>query len=1188
LKNDNLSTRVLEDAFEDYTTGSTGFTGGALGSSDYLFERGDVSNDALGRIALSGLGNRIIIDDRIQGCGYYSISIDGAFPFRAGEVDFTRPVIAVRTRGIISEGKVNTKECRDSIENLVNFIPIDESYSLSNHGGTWLFNINADKELEEIGKKLSEKLVGNEKRVGNGPGNTIVLKEAPLVGTLAEICLIDGDKKTIEVKVSSQLLEMNDKIEEGFEKTIVELVTNSMTGSFGKNCFVKNEDKFSCIRLKDLEGLGEGLAIEMKENKLYLSQEKTCVNANIKSNLSEEVTFEINEYEENKVFQNITKITVEDRDTSEIIYSKEFTGSETNKDNEGSILLDNISNTKEKKFLKEVKICAYTEGEASYLRANGVEFAIKAVNKQAGNRKSKEEIITILTDSLHPDDLIKILTTKKSMVGARGNENPYYFTIMWKGDPETIADLAKYRNDLVNLGLMEDALVEGDGGLEATEKGQKVEEAGSKKALGAYMLSCLGASTVCNIGTGLMGTIFNGVADCAIPATIMFRKDVAEVWEPMRGFYDFMGEIPLIGGAFTFEENLPNPTTWIPENADFGDYAYNPATVTGGISGGTQRIMSHISRYAYQGKYGTLNTNIINWGAREAENSFKQGLDSTVRNALQLADDVPLSEAAKNLVDLGSKRYGQEFETAFKKLYKDAIKRKVPIIGKTGTLNAGEIQKMIETAQGTAQARLAQAINKGEITDIGRTPLREILGDREISQIVDDLNPDSELTRAINGYDAVNKLDSVTDDVVRTVPDDLLANIRNDVEVQRILKSQVESSTDEIVRKLDLGLGSTQRRELVESIVDSFGPADYEDIIASGTRMNLVEDGTVLRRVVTAEPDEFKRIISTSLKNKIRAKTASALGDTGLLKLSTGQLDELNQTIANIAGKKGAELDAAVDFTNRSARTKIRQFFSMKALGSVARGVGCGVLSNMAGVYAYNKSIEKTEKEKYEEADVIPEGPLMKGETYKLIVTNKVDGTGIIARINHVDTQKEKEEMEEALTREEEIKGKRLKWDESLNVRRPEDRILREYKLRFDSSKLNDMLKGLSQFGKDDIDSIKKAIANGYSQLLIEKYSGIEGEDRLEKDGFFIPESWVAAIIAVSGYGEADLETEYTTNNEDLKKVKKLSLKLLEETAGGKKEMRELIASNMFEGKERAEKFEILINALDELLRNQN
>ena len=321
MKNDDLSVSVLEDAFDKISSGSTGFNG--LYGGDYIFQRAAITDEFLGEIARFGLGRQVFIDEDLSGCGYYNLSINGAFPVTGEGVAFTIPTLTIRVAGGM---KIDTKECKNSIENLVNFTPVDEGYSLSNTGGTWLTSINAENSLKNMATQLSSKLLKSETRVGEGNGNKIILKEGALAGSLAEVCLQDGKQKIINVTVASSAKSMNETERKAFENQVAKMVSDTIKGSFGENCLVKNSDGYSCVKLTDVSGIGK-LKLELDSKELPLSKSGGCVSGEISSNVPEGIEFEIITDNKDKKFSNITKIVVsEDKENGEKYFEINFQG----------------------------------------------------------------------------------------------------------------------------------------------------------------------------------------------------------------------------------------------------------------------------------------------------------------------------------------------------------------------------------------------------------------------------------------------------------------------------------------------------------------------------------------------------------------------------------------------------------------------------------------------------------------------------------------------------------------------------------------------------------------------------------------------------------------------------------------------------------------------------------------------
>ncbi|MFA5763588.1 MAG: carboxypeptidase-like regulatory domain-containing protein [archaeon] len=1175
LKNDTFGKDALRDAFAKYGKSTQGFIG--IGEGDYQFDTGKIDVRTLGEIASRGYGHQVIIDDTLSGCGYYKLLIDGVFPINAEGVNFLSPILTVQVQPIIGNGKITTKECSNSIENLSNFTPIDKLYTIGNTGGTWLTTIEADKALTDMGKSLSKKIVGDEKRFGLGIGNKIILKEAALGTTLAEVCLINGEKSVVEVKVNSGLVNQNETAQAGFEQEVVNLITNAIKGNFGNNCLTPKAETYNCVQLKNFENPTDKLNLKLDTPNLNITKNGGCVTGIVSSAYPETVEFSFSKLSDKKEFSNISRITVsENKVDGNILFDFYLNKKDPAVNKKTS--LEQRTNNVDAKYSREIKICAYSD-EQSYLHTQGVQFIIKAINKDVGKRETevKDGTITIGTDSLHPDDLLNIITNKnvRALIGKRGENNPYYFTITWDNDPQILENLNTYYSNLVALGLLEDTLVVNpDGTAASTTAGNKLLQDSRTKALGAYFGTCLLVTTTCNLGTGLAAGIFNGLTDCALPAMTVFRADVAEFAPFMKDFYGILGEIPFFGDYLDIPSGLPDPKNWNP---------FEPAVGVGAVGGALEKVTANIKLYAKDGGLGVINTQADDWIEAQMKESYKKSFTDTIKGTFKVPDATLTTELAEGYSNAVSKKTMETFEL----LKKEALKRKVPIIGKRPTLTPDEVNEFMKQAsakgieegpkylKGAEAKRLIQGIS-GTTTD-------------NVDELISKLRSGAVINSNVNELNILGKVETTTYAKIDSISDDLLLGL-TDGSPEAIntlrggINTQVSAIVDDLTRAANLE--TPVKNKLISDIMDKFDDAKIKTLMNNRTNKIKVKNALL--------PDDQLRIIKDAIKRDVRDAVTDVIKlDPTLGKITTAQLDNLGKVIADNVGSTAKAADFT-DVTKRTLNVKLKELFtSGKMWGSIARGFGCGVISNMAGIGAYNKYVATSSKTVNETMDMIPQTSLIKGETYKMIVEDKIKGnttatSAIKPNISRVDTTDlvQMKAMQDALEGKGAIKGVTLSWSEKVNPKRPEERPLKEYLLSVNAAELLKVLPGEAGFSKEVAIEIKNAIVNPYAQKLIQRYTNKDkGKDLLKIKDQIIPESWAVAIIALDNdFTNENLKTEYTTDKEVDKKLKARLIELIKlAEENGQILVEDKISNKMYKDEKTAQQFTKLITAWDKL-----
>ncbi|HNV01525.1 MAG TPA: carboxypeptidase-like regulatory domain-containing protein, partial [archaeon] len=308
LQNDTISSEVIGEVINQTTGYSTGFKGGA--TSDFRVEMTSVSQNTIEMIAGSGFGRTIFVDNRIQGCGYYRLVINGAFNSSGGAIQFEYPVLTISSSDP-NRPRIVTKECSDSIANITNFTPIDSGFTLKENRGTWLTSVEAETSLKSIAERIAEKQFGSKDRAGSGNGNKVVIKYGALNNALAEMCISPGNtKKTITVTINSGITLNKDLENDKFSDQIIKLINDGLNANFGENCLIKSTSGYSCVRLTET---GDTTDLKMNvPNKtllVALTQKEICTDATIFSKAPDGINFEI---EKGDKFNGIKNVSIYD------------------------------------------------------------------------------------------------------------------------------------------------------------------------------------------------------------------------------------------------------------------------------------------------------------------------------------------------------------------------------------------------------------------------------------------------------------------------------------------------------------------------------------------------------------------------------------------------------------------------------------------------------------------------------------------------------------------------------------------------------------------------------------------------------------------------------------------------------------------------------------------------------------
>jgi hypothetical protein len=1221
LKNDILSIGALREALKEKTSNQTSGIRGGLSSGDFRIETTDVSDETINFLAGSGYNiPTIFIDEDIVGCGYYKLKIDGAFPVAGNFLSFATPVMIIRAIPI-NEGqsRITTPECIDDITNLVNFTPVDAGLTVSDDKGTWLTTIFAEPNLKALGEKLATEHFKDKSRLTTQTvGNKIRITESALSGALAQMCILGGEKKLIEVKVNSNISGMNETEKEAFQKSLSKMISDGLQGTFGTNCLVKSGDGYNCVQLTNTSDVGR-LKLDIPDKIMIFSQSGGCVFGDISSPIPESITFSIEGHDnEIRDFQGIKRITIEEvgnstkliepiktndgKDTKDstilesaalaaknrkYYYEVIFEGSNIKTQTAYPLELTRNQNSKDKRFKRDVKICAYpalseqeTSGESTYIQANGVTFIINAMNKNAGEARGTPDAdgtIKINAGTIHPNDLIKLLSTKKDTFVQKGEDRPYYFTINWNDSSPVIENFEQYALGMNESGedLMQSQTFETkDGEIITNEKTDSSKTQGKKKAIYSYLGYCAATTAACNIATGVGNQVLSVLADCAIPAATIFRKDFAQSNELVESFYEWASDLPLIGGMFEVSNApLPDPKSWNPIE--------NPL-IAGGTLGAIERQLVLGTQLGARGGLGIHNTSLLSDTATALKPGYKEAAETMIQSSFT---DLDAGVIAKFSDDY-STFMAKEFEKYFKAGYDDAMKKKsfteLTRI-KSKVLPASEVQKIIAKAQSETQNSanrfFRQPLSRTDPTTYidhltsngGRRPIAATS-----DEILEQLAPGSQLARTVSGTNPLNNLDSA----ISTRLGDFTPGLSDQAILSRA-KGSVSGLVDDLTS--GLGVSSTQKTELTKAISSKLDELSAGRTFTSNRVITQGASGSaptvqIINGAAAIPPGAVTELIADT--DSIRALVRDSITDTintrnydDMFKLTTTQLDDIGKAMTDGLGSSIddiSKLDPTSIVAKKGLANRVGSLFKNgKFWGAIARGAACGIAANAVGIHYYKKSMEKSNETLHNKAAALSDIRFEKGQTYKMIIEKRTSKDRIDATYEKVEGDLV-EEMVKALGNKTD-KGKigtQLTWNTSLHTKKPEERKLSVYLLKDAAGNIvsTESLKTRLQdsafdLKKEEIDEIMDNIRSSTSQTLIHRY-GVQKPVLNHDNEIFADIIKVAPIVAALGddFKESEKEAEIDLRET---KLKDLILKLLKETGDGA--ITEKVAKEVFD-----------------------
>ena len=1021
LQNDKIGAELLEKEIngKEYEGVNTTPFRETLSSLGFIVVPEIVDISFLKPRVLSGYDRTIFLDRDIEGCGYYRIGITGAFRVGLEGLESMTPVLMIKTIPINGKPRLETNECKISMNNVQNFNPIDEGLNSGRDFGTWLTTVESDAQLKEIAEEIAKARYKTEKRATSGGGNKVRVVSAALQNVLAQVCIsgAGNDKKTINVTIDNSInLSMDKETKNALKQSVIKMASDALNGSFGNNCLVRSGDSYLCVNLTDLANSAKRKIALITKTINFTSKDGGCIAGTVYSNVPESLDFEItpiNPSASNKNFVGIKKIVINADDSvpSPIVsingaqalaalqpkqtsiaevYSETFqAGNLPSQKITAPIVLKTNPSSGEYRYYRNVKICAYPtevneaqiQSDTAYLQSNGVQFEVAVINRsQNETKEDAKETITISTGSLHPEDLLKILfgiDTKNKL--QPGKE--YYFTIMWAGNPQTI-NFEAYKNALVRQGKLDKISVAGE---EKTEVQVTNEIQAKQGAVNKFATSCFATGLVCNsLYGGVVAAAPQTALDCAVPLMTTLKEDMlitgwgGAVGRGAQSFIDgvfgvmravaipFGVKVESIKAPDWFRTEKIQPRNWTQQEIDKVSLIN---MLEGSLVGATARTQTPLFSTRLAGGINKSNINalsleIADLYREQAEKAIKNSLTTQFYNARKSEIDLVLEEYKKSISD--------QISNSLNNTYNSAWTRNSKLLPPTG-ITSSKIYKSVDTtidvavenAVSSSNTSFADYLTRAPTSGNFQTNLQLILDSPagesiEALQARNVLKPGSELSSVL---EAKLKIDS------STIGTKVLEKMKQYGMIHEDGPNKGRIMTT---------ISNDDLKSIITDVVDEMpGVTDKKGIIA-----DLFSKGPPVGLMGKTYPDNA---ITLNLIKDVEAtvvpRVVADLKMNGKISAIAVELNEELQKIVN-EGTDGklADLDKKV--------SKLGAFKTMRGLGMIGYGALCGAVANAAGMQAYAASVESNEKKQSIVKYALPvDYYFTKGKTYKVTIT---------------------------------------------------------------------------------------------------------------------------------------------------------------------------------------------------------
>ncbi|MFH1255673.1 MAG: carboxypeptidase-like regulatory domain-containing protein [Candidatus Diapherotrites archaeon] len=491
--NDNLSADMMESVLDKKSS---------LGSYRVDFI-GSGSNIANAGSLLGGYGGQILFTAPFQGCGRYTVKINGAVKVQGNALIPDIMNVLVEVTGDETGAREITEQCENKIQNVNNFLPIDKSYSSANSNDSWLAMVSADEEsLQPLGQTVAKSLFGKDDRFSSMASqrtntlNLILGSEENYLVKLEMEREGGAEPKTINAyikeSVGTETADGTAKIQDAIAKEAATAIAQIKSGQID-GCISADDDY---LLIKSTSKVAKIALTGCAQGHLpVVFGEPSCCDFNVSSELKERVSVEalLKDTRQGTGEPWIQTKAGEKTDEVELTLAED-----------------------EKSFNAELKLCI--EGEQDLQLAQGKKVQLKAKSAADGGRKAEEKEVEMQVCGIHPYSLLEQLNEKaKAFDSAKPKD--YYATLVWKGDPDTIklSDLVKLNAWKENLAKAEQ-IVSGSGSPSAKGFKDWISSNEELVSITAYAVGCGATSIMLGIWKGGVGGFVDAALNCGLPA----------------------------------------------------------------------------------------------------------------------------------------------------------------------------------------------------------------------------------------------------------------------------------------------------------------------------------------------------------------------------------------------------------------------------------------------------------------------------------------------------------------------------------------------------------------------------------------------------------------------------------------------------------------------------------------------
>ena len=465
---------------------------------------GLISSPELFAGTFGAIPHKIWFTEMPRGCGMYSVQIEGGVKVSGTKLmpDFMNILVNVNPEidsdetDESGETRERTAQCDNKIQNVMNFLPTDKSYSESNPMYTWLSVVETtDAKLNDLGKELAAELFGNEERhSSSGTASRLVVEYGDVEGGLVKVCT-DRSEGLSPKEITATIVNLGGDDAQKKElwaevgKILSGLKRHSING-----CITDDE---SCLILKSAAALGD-LVIEPCDKLAVQYERDSCCDFNVVSKIKQSINVDI-------------ELESEQQGTSEPWIEDE--GEAIGAGAEIEMFKDSRKN--KLGYVANLELCVRGESDLHLVPGKNV-----LINSQAtdGGVAAEEQRVPLQICAIHPYDLVSDLSNPEKTPAGE-----YWVTVAWKGDPEE-----EYLfSNLERAGAKQQHC----NNAHKIQMGQDTEEYLPTLTWGpeqSAKMWGMGACSAVAIGLGMFKGIWTGVLDAALLCAIPYGWDTID------------------------------------------------------------------------------------------------------------------------------------------------------------------------------------------------------------------------------------------------------------------------------------------------------------------------------------------------------------------------------------------------------------------------------------------------------------------------------------------------------------------------------------------------------------------------------------------------------------------------------------------------------------------------------------